>query len=149
MPPVETHLSHSVADTESIAATLARSLTPGACIALHGDLGAGKTQFVRGVVRGLGGSPRAVSSPTFVLLNIYDIPHGDIRKIFHLDAYRAAGPEDLESIGFTELLEQPGAITIVEWPERVETLLPTSILHVHIGPADTAEAGDRVIEIQR
>ena len=82
-------------------------------------------------------------------MNIYDIPLGDIRKVFHLDAYRASGPEDLESIGFSELLEQPDAVTVIEWPERVETLLPTTLTRVGIGPADGDEPSDRVIEIQR
>lgn len=148
MPRVDTHLSHSVAETEAVAAALAGRLKASSCIALHGDLGAGKTQFVRGLVRGLGGSPRAVSSPTFVLLNIYDIPHGGIRKVFHLDAYRATGPEDLESIGFSELLEQPDAVVVVEWPERVEALLPQATIHVHIGPSPTGERNDRAIDIR-
>src|SRR5688572_22674006 len=91
--------SASVEQTESIAAELAAALRGGECIALYGDLGAGKTQFVRGLVRGLGGDARAVSSPTFVLLNVYDTPS---LKVFHLDAYRVGGADDFEGIGFTE-----------------------------------------------
>jgi tRNA threonylcarbamoyladenosine biosynthesis protein TsaE len=120
---VKQHLSQSVADTETIAAELARSLRGGECVALHGELGAGKTQFVRGMVRGLGGNPRAVSSPTFVLLNVYDDPASRL-TLFHLDAYRVHGPGDFESIGFAELLEQARAIVVVEWAERVRDLLP-------------------------
>src|SRR5438874_12041222 len=97
-----TYDSHSVARTEAIAADLAKQLRGGECLALYGDLGAGKTQFVRGLVRGLGGPARAVSSPTFVLLNVY--PGGRL-TVYHLDAYRVAGPEDFEAIGFAELLE--------------------------------------------
>ena len=95
------HDSHSVAQTESIAAELARTLGGGECVALDGPLGAGKTQFVRGLAAALGADPRAVSSPTFVLLNIY---RGGRVPLFHLDAYRVAGGEDFESIGFSELL---------------------------------------------
>src|SRR3954471_21896777 len=94
--PLMTHTSHSVADTESIAADLARTLRPGDVVALHGELGAGKTQFTRGIVKGLGGDARAVSSPTFVLINVYDTPASG--RIFHLDAYRVHGPEDFEAI---------------------------------------------------
>jgi tRNA threonylcarbamoyladenosine biosynthesis protein TsaE len=124
--------SHSVQQTESIAAELARSLVGGACVALYGDLGAGKTQFVRGLVRGLGGNAHAVSSPTFVLLNVYDAPR---LKVFHLDAYRIHGPEDFESIGFAELLEQ-GGVVVVEWADRIEPLLPKDRIDVRIVATD-------------
>src|SRR5436305_14961352 len=115
MPPSE-HLSNSVEQTEQIAADLAARLTVGECLALHGDLGAGKTQFVRGLLRGLGGDPRTVSSPTFALLNVYD--SGRL-TLYHLDAYRVSGSEDFEAIGFIELLEQ-GGVVAVEWPERIQ-----------------------------
>jgi tRNA threonylcarbamoyladenosine biosynthesis protein TsaE len=124
------HESNSVAQTEAVAASLAQTLRGGECLALHGDLGAGKTQFVRGLVRGLGGSPRAVSSPTFVLLNVYE---GRRLAVFHLDAYRVHGPDDFEAIGFTELLEQ-GGVVVVEWADRVTELLPPNCLHVRIEP---------------
>ena len=120
--------SHSVDQTESAAAALAGELSPGQCVALYGDLGAGKTQFVRGLVRGLGGHQRAVSSPTFVLLNIYQTPRF---PVFHLDAYRVHGPEDFEAIGFAEILEQNGLV-VIEWPLRVESILPESRVNVTI-----------------
>jgi tRNA threonylcarbamoyladenosine biosynthesis protein TsaE len=138
----EVHESASVAQTEAVAAALARSLRGGECVALHGDLGAGKTQFVRGLVRGLGGNPRAVSSPTFVLLNVYE---GGRLSVFHLDAYRVHGPDDFEAIGFPELLEQ-GGVVVVEWADRVGELLPPDCVHVRIEP--TGE-GRRRIEVSR
>ena len=122
--------TRSVADTEAVAAELARTLTPGASIALHGNLGAGKTQFVRGLLIGLGGNGRSVSSPTYVLLNIYDSGR---MPLFHLDAYRVNGPEDFEAIGFGELFEQ-GGVVVVEWADRVGELLPPSTIHVRIEP---------------
>ncbi|MGB7161045.1 MAG: tRNA (adenosine(37)-N6)-threonylcarbamoyltransferase complex ATPase subunit type 1 TsaE [Tepidisphaeraceae bacterium] len=134
------HASNSVEQTEAIAADLARTLKGGECVALHGDLGAGKTQFVRGLVRGLGGNPRAVSSPTFVLLNIY--PSGRL-KTFHLDAYRVGGADDFEAIGFPEFLEQRGVV-VVEWAQRVASLLPSGVIHVRI---ITVGEGQREIEI--
>jgi tRNA threonylcarbamoyladenosine biosynthesis protein TsaE len=123
-----TYESHSISQTESIAADLARGLSPNACIALHGDLGAGKTQFVRGLVRGLEGNERTVSSPTFVLLNIYE---GGRLTVYHLDAYRVSGAEDLQGIGFAELLEQ-GGVVVVEWAGRVRELLPEKAVRVGI-----------------
>ena len=124
-----TFTSHSVRDTEAIASTLARSLRGGECLALHGELGAGKTQFVRGLLAGLGGDPHTVSSPTFVLLNVYDT--GRLR-VFHLDAYRVHGPDDFDAIGFSELLEQDNGVVVIEWPERVDTLLPSERIDVFI-----------------
>jgi tRNA threonylcarbamoyladenosine biosynthesis protein TsaE len=124
--------SDSPERTEAIAAELAASLRGGEVVALHGDLGAGKTRFTRGLLRGLGGSERSVSSPTFVLLNVY--PAGRL-TVYHLDAYRVAGPDDLEAIGFSELLEQ-GGVVVVEWAARVAALLPQDRIDVtleHVG----------------
>jgi len=104
----------------AIAADFAHRLTPGSVVALEGDLGAGKTQFARGIVQGLGGDPRSVSSPTFVLMNIYDTPRG---KVYHLDAYRISGAEDLEAIGFEEILDQNGFV-LVEWWQKVSAIIP-------------------------
>ena len=132
--------SHSVEETEAIAAELARTLRGGEVIALNGELGAGKTHFVRGLVRGLGGMPRAVSSPTFVLLNVY---HTRSFTVFHLDAYRVAGGDDFEAIGFTELLEQNG-IVIVEWASRVQDLLPAQRIEITLTQTG---ATDRTIDI--
>lgn len=135
------YISNSVEQTEAIAAELSASLRGGECIALRGNLGAGKTQFVRGLVRGLGGSPRSVSSPTFVLLNVY--PDSRL-KVFHLDAYRVSGADDFETIGFSELLEQ-GGVVVVEWPDRVSSLLPSHRISVSIQPTGQTT---RKIEIQ-
>jgi tRNA threonylcarbamoyladenosine biosynthesis protein TsaE len=121
------HATDSAKATEALAAALALELRPGQCIALDGDLGAGKTQFVRGLLTGLGGRPRTVNSPTFCLLNVYDTGR---LKLFHLDAYRI-GPVDLESIGFSELLEQ-GGIVAIEWSSRVTDALPPSRIQVTI-----------------
>jgi tRNA threonylcarbamoyladenosine biosynthesis protein TsaE len=132
--------SHSVAQTEAVAAQLAKTLVGGECIALDGPLGAGKTQFVRGLAAALGADPRAVSSPTFVLLNIY---RGGRIPLFHLDAYRVAGGEDFESIGFSELLEQNGVV-VVEWASRVGKILPASRINVSI---EVMGKSDRLITI--
>ena len=91
-------------------------------------------------MRGLGGAERSVSSPTFVLLNVYDTGR---LKVFHLDAYRVSGAEDFEAIGFAKLLEQ-GGVVAVEWPQRVADLLPANHISVAIKP--TGKTG-RSIEI--
>ena len=122
----------SVDQTQTLARLLSTRLRPNDTLALHGDLGAGKTAFVRGLVAGLGGNPRSVSSPTFVLLNVYDRP--PIRlSVYHLDAYRVAGPSDFDAIGFPELLTQ-GGVVVVEWPQRIADLLPPQTIHVRLTP---------------
>jgi tRNA threonylcarbamoyladenosine biosynthesis protein TsaE len=134
--------SHSVRDTEAIASNLGRSLRGGECLALFGEMGAGKTQFVRGLLGGLDGDRHTVSSPTFVLLNVYDTGR---LKVFHLDAYRVHGAGDFEAIGFAELLEQ-GGVVVVEWPERVDTLLPAGRIEVRL---ETLSPMTRRIRISR
>ncbi|MGD0464897.1 MAG: tRNA (adenosine(37)-N6)-threonylcarbamoyltransferase complex ATPase subunit type 1 TsaE [Tepidisphaeraceae bacterium] len=137
-----THLSHSVAETESIAAELARTLAAGDCVALEGPLGAGKTQFVRGLAAALGANPRAVSSPSFVLLNIY---RGGRLTLFHLDAYRTVSADDFESIGFAELLEQQGVV-VVEWADRIAKILPGRRIRVSI---EVMGKSDRQVTLER
>lgn len=133
--------SHSVADTERIAADLADRLRGGQCVALHGDLGAGKTQFVRGLAAALGANPRQVASPTFVLLHAYD---GGRLRVYHLDAYRVGGAEDFDGIGFAELLEDPAGVVVVEWAERVAAALPPRRVDVTL---ETTGPTSRRIEI--
>ena len=111
-----------LAGTADVARQLAAMLGPGTCVTLEGQLGAGKTTLVRLLIEALGGEPRDVSSPTYVLLHAYATPR---LTVYHLDAYRIGGADDLEAIGFAELLEQPGAATIVEWASRVAEALPT------------------------
>jgi tRNA threonylcarbamoyladenosine biosynthesis protein TsaE len=129
--------SDGVPATEQIGRDLAATLVGGECVALDGDLGAGKTQFVRGLVAGLGGDPRRVSSPTYILLHVYGDPARAATAeqpmrltVYHLDAYRV-GEDDLEGIGFSELLDQ-GGVVIVEWASRVARLLPERTIRVKI-----------------
>jgi len=129
--PVVIIQSDSIDQTMAVAADLAAKCQGGEVIALSGHLGAGKTQFVRGLVRGLGAQERRVSSPTFVLLNIYT---GGRLTVYHLDAYRVGGAEDFEAIGFEELLEQ-GGIIAVEWADRVLSLLPEKRIEVTLEAA--------------
>ncbi len=110
-----TFISHSPAETETLGEEWGRTAQRGLVIALSGDLGAGKTQLVRGLARGLGVTSR-VHSPTFTLVNEY----GDGRlKLFHLDLYRLETPEQLHSAGIEEFL-QPDGVAVIEWAERME-----------------------------
>ena len=113
-------------ETQAAGERLAQMLEPGAVVALTGELGAGKTCFVQGLVRGLGVTTRA-TSPTFVLINEY---RGRL-PIHHVDAYRIATPAELIDIGLLELMDDE-AVTIIEWADRITSLLPTRAITVHI-----------------
>ncbi len=109
--------SHNPQETESLGEQLGRRAERGWLITLSGDLGAGKTQFVRGVARGLGIFGR-VHSPTFTLVNEYG---GGRLKLFHLDLYRLETPGQILSAGIEDYLA-PDGVTVVEWAERLNDL---------------------------
>ena len=110
-------ISHRPQETEAAGEELGRLAEGGWVIALTGELGAGKTQFVRGLARGLGVASR-VHSPTFTLVNEYG---GGRLRLFHLDLYRLETREQLLSAGIEEFL-QPDGISVVEWAERLSLL---------------------------
>ena len=110
-----TFISHSPAETESLGEKLGRAATHGLVIALTGDLGAGKTQLVRGLARGLEITSR-VHSPTFTLVNEYG---GGRLKLFHLDLYRLETAEQILSAGIEEYLS-PDGVSVIEWAERLK-----------------------------
>jgi tRNA threonylcarbamoyladenosine biosynthesis protein TsaE len=112
-----TFISHSPAETESLGETFGRAAQGGFVFALSGELGAGKTQFVKGLARGLGISAR-VHSPTFTLVNEYG---GGRLKLFHLDLYRLETREQILSAGIGEFL-QPDGVSVIEWAERIYDL---------------------------
>ena len=110
-------ISHSPAETETLGEKLGRAAARGLVVALSGELGAGKTQFVRGLARGLG-FPGRVHSPTFTLVNEYG---GGRVKLFHLDLYRRETREPIRSAGIEEFLS-PDGVSVVEWAERIGDL---------------------------
>ncbi len=109
-----TLISHSPAETEALGEKFGRAARQGWVIALSGELGAGKTQFVKGLARALGVSAR-VHSPTFTLVAEYG---GGRLKLFHLDLYRLETPEQILSAGVEEFL-QPDGVAVIEWAERL------------------------------
>ena len=112
--------------TRRIALRLAALLRPGDVICLRGDLGAGKTTFTRWLAAGMG-SPALVSSPTFTLIHEYA---GGRLPIYHADAYRLRGPAEAEQIGLEDYLLRGDGVTIIEWPERIEAILPPERLDI-------------------
>ena len=136
----KTYTVRSVEETWQVASGIAELLKPGLVVALHGDLGAGKTTFVQGLGLALG-LHRPVTSPTFTVCTEYATP---AFKLVHMDLYRLTGPDDLLSIGYPEYLET-GAVVAVEWPERGGDLIPPDALHVTFSLTDDPET--RVIEV--
>ncbi len=108
-----TSISHSPAETAALGEQWGRTAQSGLVIGLSGELGAGKTQFVKGLARGLGIAAR-VQSPTFVLVNVYA---GGRLTLFHLDLYRLETLEQIASAGLEEYL-RPAGVTVIEWAER-------------------------------
>ncbi|HWF44516.1 MAG TPA: tRNA (adenosine(37)-N6)-threonylcarbamoyltransferase complex ATPase subunit type 1 TsaE [Candidatus Kapabacteria bacterium] len=103
----------------------------GVVVVVRGELGAGKTHFVKGVARSLGLSERELTSPTFSLANEYEIP-GENFRLFHLDCYRFERPEELLELGVEDYLYPQNAATIVEWPERIERFIPKGAIEVEL-----------------
>ncbi len=119
--------SRSAAQTRRIGERLGRLLGPGDVVALVGDLGAGKTQLVRGLCRGAGVPEAEVSSPTFAIVAAYP---GRV-PVSHADLYRVADEDELYATGFFELPGGPGA-TVVEWADRIPGALPAERLEIRL-----------------
>ena len=112
--------SHNESETIALAKKLAPLFRPGDLVVLKGELGAGKTAFVRGLAEALGLDREAVNSPSFTIVNEYP---GE-RPLYHLDLYRINDPTELEEIGWDEYLQRPGLI-VVEWGDKAGHHLPS------------------------
>ena len=123
------------AATASLAAALAAALRGGEVVHLSGELGAGKTTFVRAVLRSLGYNGR-VRSPSFTLLEPYNLTRFDV---YHFDFYRFSSDSELRDAGFEELLDGR-AVAFVEWPEMASAVLPVPDLRVRLARADDGES---------
>ncbi len=126
-----------LAATERLAAALAARARGGDVIALSGGLGAGKTAFARAFIhaRRGGDAVSEVPSPTFTLVQVYDLPDS---PIWHFDLYRIKHAQEAFELGLEEALAE--AITVIEWPERLGDLLPRARLDVALAPGDTPDA---------
>ena len=138
MNPIWQNQTNSAEQTMAIGATVSRHARAGDVIALAGELGAGKTQFVRGMAQGIG-LEVTVTSPTFVVVQEYLSTFSDKPNLVHIDAYRLKSLEDLESIGWDMSLDEirAGSIVAIEWADRLEGLLGEDMLTVEL-----AHAGD-------
>ncbi len=130
-------LLRSVAETHALAARVAGSLAPGAVLGLVGELGAGKTEFTRGLAAALSvPADPPVCSPSYLLLNTYE---GGRLPLAHFDAYFMDGPDDLERAGLDDL-RRAGYVVVVEWAERVGSVLPRDTLWLVFEAAEDGRA---------
>lgn len=133
--------SASERETEALGQALVERLSPGAVVAFTGDLGAGKTAFVRGMAKGLD-IPQRVTSPTFTIVNEYE---GGRLPLFHFDLYRLGSSDELFDIGWEDFLRR-GGICAVEWSENVADALEPDTVFIDIRRGNGPE--DRVITIE-
>jgi tRNA threonylcarbamoyladenosine biosynthesis protein TsaE len=140
MPVIATHTTRSESETSDLGRATAASFVPGTTVLLLGDLGAGKTAFVRGLAEGLGVDPAEVSSPTFALIQEY---RGGRLPLFHVDLFRLDHEREVEELGLDELTVE--GVLAVEWAEKLPRVPPGSI-SVRI---ETVDANTRRIQIAR
>jgi tRNA threonylcarbamoyladenosine biosynthesis protein TsaE len=145
-----TLVSNSTQRTIQIGSVLGKELKPGDIISLIGDLGSGKTCFARGVAIGLEADERYISSPSFIIVNVYPAKH----PVYHIDLYRLSGNEEIEEIGIVEMMEEGKGVYVVEWADRMIELLPSERMDVHLTWLDASRReitlvarGERYIRI--
>lgn len=138
------HIANSEKETFNFAKKFAKRLKGGEIIGLIGDLGAGKTVFIKGLAAGLG-IKKNITSPTFVLMKVYQTKYprlpkpGDggqaissIQYLIHIDAYRLKTPEDLIAIGAEEYFNRPDTVTVIEWADKIKKILPKKTRYIGI-----------------
>jgi tRNA threonylcarbamoyladenosine biosynthesis protein TsaE len=141
-------LVRGAAAMRALGGEIAAGLRPGDVVLLHGDLGAGKTTLTQGIAAALGVAGVA-HSPTFTLVTEHPatLAGGEAVTLYHLDLYRLDDPEELENVGWEELIAPAGGVTVVEWPERAGEWLPERYTLVSIAyvDADTREVAIREV----
>ncbi|MDQ7057184.1 MAG: tRNA (adenosine(37)-N6)-threonylcarbamoyltransferase complex ATPase subunit type 1 TsaE [Ghiorsea sp.] len=135
----------SEAEMTALAKQLVATIKAGDCLALHGDLGAGKSFLARAMMRALGVTDEALPSPTFAIIQEYDAANG--LKVAHMDWYRLEDSFDVANLGVDEFFASPW-ITFIEWSERAPELLPKHTVHIYIELDDT-DINARFVRIEK
>lgn len=120
------YITNNVEETNNIAKELIKELSGVSVLALSGNLGVGKTVFVKAIAKELG-IEENVTSPTFVLMKVYDTKDEYIKKMVHVDCYRLDGKEDLHDIGLGDYVEDKNTLVIIEWSDKISNLPENSI----------------------
>lgn len=140
-------ITKSVEETQKFAEACATLVQAGDIITLSGNLGAGKTTFTQGFARGLGMSNRIIS-PSFVLIRSYVSTRAlPIKQLYHIDLYRIHAEKDMEGLGLSEIFEEKDAVVVIEWAERMGSLLPEKRWEINIESLGKHERKIRVNKI--
>ena len=127
------YLTENYKETQDLGRTLADELKPqkkALVFGLKGDLGAGKTTFIQGFAKGLG-IKNKITSPTFVIMNRFDIKKGKFRSFYHFDCYRIEKAKEMVNLGFEEIISNPKNIVCLEWPEKIKKMLPKDVIYIN------------------
>ncbi len=144
---MEKIITRSAAETEAAGERLAARLTGGTVLCLSGDLGGGKTTFMKGLARACGVAT-PITSPTFLVEAIYKGKRqkAKVKNVYHFDVYRVKDSAEILALGWEEVLADPSGLVVVEWAERIKDILPPRCLWVRFKFID---ADTREIEIGR
>ena len=126
------YTTSSFEETQKLGEDFAQKAINGAVLALHGNLGSGKTTFVQGFAKGLG-ITKNIISPTFIIVRKYNIPKSlifNLKSFYHIDLYIIENQKDLESLGIEEIINDKSNIVAIEWPEKIEKLLPKTKIDI-------------------
>ncbi|NCF74890.1 MAG: tRNA (adenosine(37)-N6)-threonylcarbamoyltransferase complex ATPase subunit type 1 TsaE [Xanthomonadaceae bacterium] len=143
------YISKNEKQTLSFAKNFAKKLKGGDIILLIGNLGSGKTIFVKGIAKALN-IKKSISSPTFNIIKIYNIPHNldkknKIKYLCHIDAYRLKNQKDLKILGIDEILSSQKTVTLIEWANKVKNILPKNNISIQF--KTTNNKNERIIII--
>ena len=135
------HVSKNLKDTENIARDVVKQLLKknpnikAQVVGLYGDLGAGKTAFTQALAKELNIKDKIVS-PTFVIMKKFSIPEGKHKILIHIDAYRLKKGEELEKLGWADIISDPNNLVLIDWPELVADIMPKRHLNIKIKHID-------------
>lgn len=146
---MQSTITENQKETQKLAAEIAKKITKkknkkSLIVALEGELGAGKTTFIKGFSKTLGIKEK-ILSPTFVLIHKHKITNGDFRNLYHIDCYRLKFEKDLLKLGIKEIFASPQNIVLIEWADRVKKLIPQTAIWIHF---DHMEKNKRRIQIK-
>ena len=137
-------ISDSVYKTRNLADRLSKIINAPRIFALYGDLGAGKTEFVRGFVSGLETSEDVVTSPTFMLWNLYEVEEFLVN---HLDLYRLGSIDEIIELGILDVWTVPKNFTLIEWAEKIDNILPANAIKINFEHIDENSRMIKIIDI--
>lgn len=143
---MKTILTNRFTETQKAGFEFAKKIKQGGVIALHGNLGAGKTTFVQGLAKGLG-IEKKIISPTFIIVRKYEIkPKSDIlypTSFYHIDLYRVESGRDVAGLGLEEILNEKTNIVAIEWPEKIKELLPENVIDIYFEYQSADQQGQK------